>query len=288
MVAELTRTAAQVEEPAAPPSNILETRPYRVAEETYVISRAAGFGGVYHALNSVVIRGQEPIIVDTGTKGFRQQWLRDAFSLVDPKDVRWIFISHDDPDHIGNLNEVLAAAPNAKLLTTFFSIARMFDDVAVPMDRVSLLNDGDSIQAGDRRLTAIRPRYFDGPTTRGLFDHKTGFYWAVDSFAASLPYPADDAADVPYETYREGLLHSNRLNHPWHQWLDEVKFGRHVDRVQSLPIRAIATAHGPAVYGPMIEKGFQLLREIARMEPVSELTQVEFQAMLAAMAAQAA
>jgi glyoxylase-like metal-dependent hydrolase (beta-lactamase superfamily II) len=24
-----------------------------------------------------------------------------VFSLVDPEDVRWIFLSHDDGDHIG-------------------------------------------------------------------------------------------------------------------------------------------------------------------------------------------
>ena len=29
---------------------------------------------------------------------------------------------------------------------------------------------------------------------------------------------------------REALLHANRLNHPWQQWLDEAKHGRHVDR----------------------------------------------------------
>jgi flavorubredoxin len=28
-----------------------------------------------------------------------------VFSLVDPKDVQWIFLSHDDVDHSGNLDE---------------------------------------------------------------------------------------------------------------------------------------------------------------------------------------
>ena len=64
-------------------------------------------------LNSMVIRGAEPVIVDTGTPANRRQWLEDVFAIVEPEDVRWIFLSHDDVDHSGNLDEVFAACPNA-------------------------------------------------------------------------------------------------------------------------------------------------------------------------------
>ena len=56
-------------------------------------------------INSMVILGKEPVIVDTGTPANRKQWLDDVFSLVEPEDVRWIFLSHDDVDHTGNLDE---------------------------------------------------------------------------------------------------------------------------------------------------------------------------------------
>mgnify|MGYP003296853863 CR=1 FL=1 len=29
------------------------------------------------------------------------QFLADVFSIVEPEDVRWIFLSHDDVDHSG-------------------------------------------------------------------------------------------------------------------------------------------------------------------------------------------
>ena len=56
-------------------------------------------------LNSMVILGKETMIVDTdtGTVANRDQWLKDVFSLVEPNDVRWIFLSHDDIDHSGKL-----------------------------------------------------------------------------------------------------------------------------------------------------------------------------------------
>ena len=44
------------------------------------------FGYVY--INSLVITGREPIIVDTGTSLNRDRWLEQVWSVVDPKDVR--------------------------------------------------------------------------------------------------------------------------------------------------------------------------------------------------------
>ena len=36
-------------------------------------------------LNSLLILGSEPLIVDTGTIANRDQWLKDVFSLVEPR-----------------------------------------------------------------------------------------------------------------------------------------------------------------------------------------------------------
>ena len=63
---------------------------------------------------SMVIRGAEPVIVDTGAPVHRESWLDQVLSLVDPQDVRWIFLSHDDTDHLGNLNEMLELCPRPR------------------------------------------------------------------------------------------------------------------------------------------------------------------------------
>ena len=33
----------------------------------------------------------------------KDDFFADVFSIVEPEDVRWLFLSHDDPDHTGNL-----------------------------------------------------------------------------------------------------------------------------------------------------------------------------------------
>ena len=80
--------------------------PTKIAKDTFVIHQVQPALGqpLFVYLNSMVILGQEPMIVDTGTPANREQWLKDVFSLVEPNDVRWIFLSHDDVDHTGNLD----------------------------------------------------------------------------------------------------------------------------------------------------------------------------------------
>src|SRR5687767_3639065 len=112
----------------------LSMSPYRVADETFIIRwllEAPSIG--YIAINSLLIRGKEPIIVDTGAPFDRERWLENIAGLVEPADVKWIFLSHDDRDHAGNLLAALEACPNATLLTSWFSIGRMAEEWMTPM-----------------------------------------------------------------------------------------------------------------------------------------------------------
>ena len=163
-------------------------QPYEVAPETFVIPWVLEAPPVgCFPMNSLVIRGKEPVIVDTGSPANRAEWLANVSSIVDPEDVKWIFLSHDDRDHSGNLLAALDACPNATLLTTWFMVGRMFEEWATPLDRCRFVNDGDTIDVGDRRLVALRPPVFDNPTTRGLFDERTGVLWSVDGGGGRSP-----------------------------------------------------------------------------------------------------
>jgi hypothetical protein len=137
----------------------------------------------------MVILGKEPIIVDTGAPIHTQSWFRQVSSLVDPQDIRWIYLSHDDGDHTGSLHRLLELAPNATLVVNFFITERLALEQALPLDRMIWLGPDDDLDAGDRRLHLIVPPIFDGPTTRALYDESTSVLWAVDSFAALAPGP---------------------------------------------------------------------------------------------------
>jgi len=76
----------------------------------------------------MVITGREPVIVDTGTSSNGTQWLDDVFGIVDPADVRWIVLSHDDADHAGNLPALTGISDGYRRLAEPLGWTLVYDD----------------------------------------------------------------------------------------------------------------------------------------------------------------
>ncbi len=253
------------------PQEPIHPAPLKVAADTFVLRSAQQATGaplsVY--LSSLVIRAREPVLVDTGTRANRDAWLADLASLVDLTEVRWVFLSHDDEDHTGNLAEVLERCPNATLVTTWAATERMGSTFSAPLGRLRWVHDGESLDAGDRVLRAVRPPVFDSPTTRGLFDPTTGVYWASDCFATPMPTePVDYVGDLPPGMWEEGtaMFHHHALA-PWLPLVDRAAYRATVSRVHELEPSVIVGAHTPAISGEHIDRAFDLITALPDTTP---------------------
>jgi flavorubredoxin len=249
----------------------LPTEPQPIAPDTWLIpTLAAEPSGAFIAAHNAVIRGAEPIIIDTGCALVRDAWLRQVFAVVEPEDVRWIFLSHDDHDHLGNLDAVLERCPNATLLASFAIASRLGGDIDLPFERMRWLDTPGTIDIGDRVLTTVRPPLFDSPATRGLHDSVTGLFWAVDSFGSLLPGAVYEARDVPAELYAPSFAALNSWNTPWLEWVDPAHFAAHLAASRSLPIELVASAHGPVLRGTQIDDAYRRTLALAGRPPVAQ------------------
>jgi len=246
--------------------------PEEVAPETFVIhSLQEALGAplsVY--LNSMVIRGAEPVIVDTGTIANRKKWCDDVFSLVEPRDVRWVFLSHDDVDHTANLEYVMTECVNAQLICSWAINERHTNAFNFPLERCRWIDDGGSFDAGDRRFRVARPPLFDSPTTRGLFDESTGVYWGVDCFATPIPGadPIASVTDLDPNMWREGItMFMYHALSPWLRVVDAKKFAKVCDANRALGMTTIVTAHAPLIPEEKIDAAYEIVRSLPTVEP---------------------
>ena len=250
-------------EPESPTTRV---EPTKVGPDTWVIHQVQHALGaplcVY--LNSMVIAGDEPVIVDTGSVNNRQQFLDDVFGIVEPEDVRWVFLSHDDHDHTGNLAQVMEACPNATLVCSWALVERFSNGFGFPLERCRWVNADGAFDAGNRRLVAVRPPVYDSPATRGLFDASTGVYWGVDSFATPCPdAPVPTVGELDPGFWAEGMaMFVHNALSPWLGLVDPARFAAEVERVRSLGMTTIATAHAPLMIGPMIDEGCRILADL--------------------------
>jgi flavorubredoxin len=243
--------------------------PLKIAEDTFLIQQIQQMDGapigVY--VNSLVIRGPEPIVVDTGTRANRSAWIKDVLSLVDPKDVKYLFLSHDDVDHTGNLELAIQMFSNATIIGNGFMVERMLSDFEFPLPRMRWISDGESFEAGGRTFYAIRPPVFDSPVTRGLYDPKTGLYWGSDAFGCPIEKPVESVGDLDPEFYENGFNEITSINSPWVHLTDYDKFNKRVDKVAGLDLRVIASAHGPTAFGKQqVNRAIEIMRNSPNIE----------------------
>jgi flavorubredoxin len=246
-------------------TTVVDAGSQRIADDTHLVRLALTSPGIdeYVHCNSMVIAGTEPVLVDVGPRVARREWLDQVASVVDLADVRWIFLSHDDADHVGNLGLALASCPRATVVTSWLANRRMLGEVAIPPHRQRWLRDGEAFRAGDRRLVAVRPPLYDAPTTRGLFDPTTGVYWAADAFGTPVTAIVDSVADLdPYDWAMGAMTYASWLS-PWHTMLDPVRWAETLDAVRRLRPSAIASAHGPLVPAHLVETAIGHLSGLA-------------------------
>src|ERR1700674_1794248 len=223
---------------------------YKATPDIEVITSSfpiPGFGFV--PINAFVIKGSEPILVDTHAVVENADFMPTLRSVIDPADLRWIWLTHTDFDHIGSLHQLLAENPRLRVITTFLGVGIMSLSAPLPMDRVNFVNPGEKFTVGDRTLTGVRPPAFDNPSTTGFYDDKSGAFFSSDCFGALLANPPQNAADLSEKDLREGQLFWATVDSPWPHKVDEGAFAKELKAIQSMQPKMVLSSHLPAASG---------------------------------------
>lgn len=263
-------------------------RRHAATDDVAVLADAAEIPGIGHLpVNAFLLHAEQPVLVDTGMPGSSDELLALLAEVIDPADLRWIWLTHPDRDHTGSLVRLLAAAPQARLVTTFLGMGILSIEHPVPPDRVHLLNPGQSLDVGDRTLTAFRPPLFDSPATTGFVDDRTGVCFTSDCFGAPMATAdlalADDAADVPVDDLVAGQQLWATVDSPWVHGVDRAAFAAAVRACPAAGSPVVLSTHLP----PARDRSAQLLDVIAEapaLPPFVGPDQAALEALLAGFA----
>jgi flavorubredoxin len=204
--------------------------------------------------NSHFIDAREPILVDTNGVAFQQPLLEALSNVVDLQDLRWIYVSHTDLDHIGNLEAVMRLAPNAKVVLPQLGAAKMGLRENFDMSRLVPMDHGQRLDLGDRELVLLKPPTYDAPETTGFFDTKTRVLFSVDSFGALLDAPYEETAAIPETVLRDGMTMWAGIDAPWLGMVDRARLGGLLSDIQRLDPTAIISGHLPVTAGRTMHK----------------------------------
>jgi glyoxylase-like metal-dependent hydrolase (beta-lactamase superfamily II) len=227
---------------------------YRLNEHVTVFNDHLEVPGLgFLPVNAFLLHAQEPVVVDTGLGLPDRDFVDSLSSVIDPAEVRWIWLTHPDRDHTGGLFALLEAAPNARLVTTFLGVGLMSCGEPLPLDRVYLLNPGQRLDVGDRTLHAFRPALFDSPATVGFFDDRSKVVFSSDCFGAPLATPefaeSEDVRAVPAAALREAQLLWATVDSPWVHGVDAESYRKTISSTPVGEAETICSTHLPPASG---------------------------------------
>ena len=122
----------------------------------------------------------------------------------------------------------------------------------IDLDRIFLLNPGQSLDLGDRRLTAFRPPVYDSPATTGFYDQRTGTCFTSDCFGSPVAFPdqaaVDDIAALPADDLLAGQRLWASVDSPWVTSVDRPAFRASLQPLRELDPAVVLCTHLPPAH----------------------------------------
>ncbi|MFL5348404.1 MAG: MBL fold metallo-hydrolase [Hyalangium sp.] len=245
--------------------------PHLVADGTYYFAGAydqAGIGML--PVNFYAIKGsKKTILIDTGAPPQAEDALKALKSVIDPKTIDYIFITHMDIDHYGGLKLMLEEAPQAQLVGNLTNMLKgvMWDSLAPP--RFAVVWPGQEIDLGDRKLRAEQA-FLEDTWTFWLSDEKTKTLFASDTFGAmQFGPPANFSEEQPAGSFASGFTMWHQANFTTIPMLDKNLYREAFSGLQKRGFKNLASVHGPFIRKD-VDQVFELIQGVPTAPPLGE------------------
>ncbi|MBD2691118.1 diflavin flavoprotein [Anabaena catenula] len=193
--------------------------------------------------NSYLIRGEQTVLIDTSHQKFRHLYLETLKSIVNPKTIDYIIVSHTEPDHSGLVEDVLQLAPRATVLASKVALQFLEGLVHDPFSK-RIVKSGDRIDLGKgHEIEFVSAPNLHWPDTIFSFDRQTQILYTCDAFGMHFcdnrTFDEDlEAIEADFRFYYDCLMGPNARS-----LLNAMK------RMGELgKIKIIANGHGPLLH----------------------------------------
>lgn len=243
-----------------------------VVDDLYQIGESvAGQDGWHEAVRIYVLLNDGcPLVFDAGSHVHSKQIMADPETLLDDVPPAYVFLTHTELPHTGNLSGILKRWPDTKLVVS----SGILPHVEMPwwIDD-AIISYG---YAGTHEIYGGRPIAFldgilkDQPGTHWMYDARTGTLFTADAFGYMLPESADTLFDDELE---DGVPEEwlSRYHSSAFRFLPYVVHDKMMADFQKLyekrDIRQIAPTHGNAIRGDiaLIKTRFSdVMKELCR------------------------
>ncbi|MDP3130960.1 MAG: FprA family A-type flavoprotein, partial [Bacillota bacterium] len=184
-------------------------------------------------------------------------------SLIDIKKIDYVVLNHTEPDHSGSVAKLLDLNPDLTIVATAAGLSNLKEIVNRPFKAVQAKDDA-VLSLGNRSLRFFNLPNLHWPDTMFTWLEEEKILFTCDFFGAHYAFEGVFAKNVKEpEDYRKALKdYFDAIMSPF---LKFVQKG--LERIKDLPLKYVATSHGPVLDETNIEEAKALYAKWAQIKP---------------------
>ncbi|MCD7962615.1 MAG: FprA family A-type flavoprotein [Rikenellaceae bacterium] len=191
--------------------------------------------------NCYLVRDEKTALIDTVEMGTAGDFVGQVMSLLDGKTLDYLIINHMEPDHTGEIGNIVRNFPDVKIVgnNKTFKVLEAYYGIK---ENLLEVKDGDSIDFGEHKLSFTMTPWVHWPETMMTHDTEKGILFSGDAFGSFGTLDGgifDD--EVDFKFYEDDMLryYSNIVG----KYSNMVQ--KAFAKLSSLDIKIICPLHGP-------------------------------------------
>jgi len=197
-------------------------------ESQYVVPNGISY-------NSYVILDEKVALMDTVDSRATEEWLDNLDKALDGRGVDYLVVSHMEPDHAGNIKNLIDRYPDMQIVgnaKTFAMIPQFFDvDIT---ERSVTVKEGDTLSLGKHTLQFFMAPMVHWPEVMVAYEQSEKILFSADGFGKFGALDTDEAWTCEARRYYFNIV---------------GKYGAQVQallkKAATLDIQMICPLHGP-------------------------------------------
>jgi len=188
--------------------------------------------------NSYFINAEKKAVIETTKVGFWNTYLEKLQQVTQPEEIEYIILNHTEPDHSGNLRNLLNLAPEATVVGSGNAIRYLRDLVDVDFKSMVVKN-GDTLDLGNKTLEFIGAPNLHWPDTIYTYLKEDKLLFTCDSFGCH--YCDERMIDNQVGDFDEAFkYYFDVILKPFSKFMLKA-----IEKIKPLQIDAILPGHGP-------------------------------------------
>lgn len=197
-------------------------------ESQYVVPNGISY-------NSYVILDEKVALMDTVDSRATEEWLDNLDKALDGRSVDYLVVSHMEPDHAGNIKNLIDRYPDMQIVgnAKTFAMIPQFFDVDITEKSVTV-KEGDTLSLGKHTLQFFMAPMVHWPEVMVAYEQSEKILFSADGFGKFGALDTDEAWTCEARRYYFNIV---------------GKYGAQVQallkKAATLDIQMICPLHGP-------------------------------------------